>query len=47
MRGIRKNFDGTQALKGVDFSARSERCMPSLGKMGREINIDEYSSGAL
>ena len=34
MRGIRKSFDGTQALKGVDFSAQLGEVHAIVGENG-------------
>jgi len=47
MHGISKSFGGIQALHQVNFSAASGDVMRLSGKMGREINADEYSCRSL
>lgn len=48
MRGIRKNFDGTQALKGVDFSARLGEVHAIVGENGAgKSTLMKILSGAL
>ena len=48
MRGIRKSFDGTQALKGVDFSARLGEVHAIVGENGAgKSTLMKILSGAL
>ncbi len=48
MRGIRKNFDGTQALKGVDFSARLGEVHAIVGENGAgKSTLMKILSGAI
>jgi ribose transport system ATP-binding protein len=48
MRGIRKNFDGTQALKGVDFSARLGEVHAIVGENGAgKSTLMKILTGAL
>ena len=48
MRGIRKNFDGTQALKGVNFSARLGEVHAIVGENGAgKSTLMKILSGAL
>jgi ABC-type sugar transport system ATPase subunit len=48
MRGIRKNFSGTQALKGVDFSARLGEVHAIVGENGAgKSTLMKILSGAL
>ena len=48
MRGIRKSFDGTQALKGVDFSARLSEVHAIVGENGAgKSTLMKILSGAL
>jgi ABC-type sugar transport system ATPase subunit len=48
MRGIRKNFDGTQALKGIDFSARLGEVHAIVGENGAgKSTLMKILSGAL
>ena len=48
MRGIRKNYDGTQALKGVDFSARLGEVHAIVGENGAgKSTLMKVLSGAL
>jgi ribose transport system ATP-binding protein len=48
MRGIRKNFDGTQALKGVDFSACLGEVHAIVGENGAgKSTLMKILSGAL
>lgn len=48
MRGIRKSFDGTQALKGVDFSARLGEVHAISGENGAgKSTLVKILSGAL
>jgi ABC-type sugar transport system ATPase subunit len=48
MRGIRKSFDGTQALKGVDFSARLGEVHAIVGENGAgKSTLIKILAGAL
>jgi ribose transport system ATP-binding protein len=48
MRGIRKNFNGTQALKGVDFSARLGEVHAIVGENGAgKSTLMKILSGAI
>jgi ribose transport system ATP-binding protein len=48
MRGIRKSFDGTQALKGVNFSARRGEVHAIVGENGAgKSTLMKILSGAL
>lgn len=48
MRGIRKSFDGTQALKGVDFSARQGEVHAIVGENGAgKSTLMKVLAGAL
>jgi len=48
MRGIRRSFDGTQALKGVDFSARLGEVHAIVGENGAgKSTLMKILSGAL
>jgi ribose transport system ATP-binding protein len=48
MRGIHKSFDGTQALKGVDFSARLGEVHAIIGENGAgKSTLMKILSGAL
>jgi ribose transport system ATP-binding protein len=48
MRGIRKSFNGTQALKGVDFSARLGEVHAIIGENGAgKSTLMKILSGAL
>jgi ribose transport system ATP-binding protein len=48
MRGIRKNFNGTQALKGVDFSARLGEVHAIVGENGAgKSTLIKILAGAL
>ena len=48
MRGIRKSFDGTQALKGVNFSARRGEVHAIVGENGAgKSTLMKILAGAL
>jgi ABC-type sugar transport system ATPase subunit len=48
MRGIRKSFNGTQALKGVDFSARLGEVHAIVGENGAgKSTLIKILAGAL
>ncbi|MGE5073147.1 MAG: sugar ABC transporter ATP-binding protein [Anaerolineae bacterium] len=48
MRGVRKSFDGTQALKGVDFSARRGEVHAIVGENGAgKSTLMKILAGAL